>query len=121
MAGWRAPCARICIPMVYSMPKGRLKLMRVGDLVISDAVLEKLAAKRGVVFEEVEEVCLYAALVEQVWRKGRDGAMRVFGRTFSGRYLFVVLVEEEDGAWRVVTARAMGDAERRAYRQQRGG
>lgn len=40
--------------------------MRVDDLVISEAVLEKLGIKHGVTFEEVEEVCLYTPPRDQV-------------------------------------------------------
>ena len=43
--------------------------------------------------------------------------MRVFARTYGGRYLFVVLVETTPGVWRVVTARDMSSAERRLCEQ----
>jgi uncharacterized protein len=92
--------------------------VRIDHLVISEAVLEKLAIKHGVTFEEVEEVCLYTPPRDQVWRKGRGGTMRVFARTYGGRYLFVVLVENTPGVWRVVTARDMNSVERRLYEQR---
>jgi uncharacterized protein len=92
--------------------------VRVDDLVISEAVLEKLAVKHRVAYEEVEEACLYTPPRDQVWRKGRGGTMRIFARTYVGRYLFVVLVETTPGVWRVVTARDMSNDERKLYEQR---
>ena len=94
--------------------------MRVGDLVISDAVREKLAVKHALSFEEVEEVCLYAPAASQLWRAGREGSALLYGRTFSGRYLVVVLSPKGEGVWRVVTARDMTEHERRGYLAQKG-
>lgn len=91
--------------------------MRADHLVISENVLEKLAVKHGVTFEEVEEICLYTPPRDQVWRKGRGGTMRVFARTSAGCYLFVVLVEITPGVLRVVTARDMSNAEGRLHEQ----
>lgn len=91
--------------------------MRVDELVISDAIAEKLAVKHGVSVDEVEEACLYRPAREQVWRRDRDGTVRLFAQTFGGRYLFVVLADQGDGLWRVVTARNMTDSERRQQRK----
>ena len=91
--------------------------MRVEELVISEAIAEKLAVKHGVTLEEVEEACLYRPAHEQVWRREKGGTMRLFAQTFGGRYLFVVLSDQGDGLWRVVTARDMTDSERRRQRK----
>jgi uncharacterized DUF497 family protein len=44
----------------------------------------------------------------------------VFGRTRSGRFLLVVVVESiaEEGSIYVVTAREMNDSERRSYERR---
>jgi uncharacterized DUF497 family protein len=95
--------------------------MRVGDLVISDAVREKLTVKHALSFEEVEEVCLYAPAASHLWREGREGTALLYGRTFAGRYLVVVVLSPKgDGVWRVVTARDMTGHERRGYHAQKG-
>jgi uncharacterized DUF497 family protein len=44
----------------------------------------------------------------------------LYGRTEAGRYLFVVLDREAEGAFYVVTARDMGESERRLFRKARG-
>jgi uncharacterized DUF497 family protein len=95
-------------------------MARIVDLVISDEVLEKLAVKHGISFSEVEEACLYRGERDQVQRVGRGGVMLLYGRSFAGRYLTVVLAHKKAGAWRVVTARDMTDHERRNYRRNTG-
>ena len=87
-------------------------MLRVDALEVSDQVLDKIEAKHGVSFDEVEDVC-YA---EHQVRRGREGLYRVFGRTQAGRYLLVVLAGQGAGVWRVVTARDMTSQERRLYR-----
>jgi len=89
--------------------------------VASSAVRDKLLAKHDVTFGEVEEVCLWGPARERVWRAGREETTLLFGRTFAGRYLLVVLSEQGSGVWRVVTARDMTGGEHRTYRKQRRG
>jgi uncharacterized DUF497 family protein len=91
--------------------------VRVDELLISEAVLDKLQVKHAVTLEEVEEVCLFLPAREQVWRREREGTMRLFAQTFAGRYLFVVLSNQDEGLWRVVTARDMTESERRQQRK----
>jgi len=86
--------------------------MRLHALDVSERTLEKIERKHGIVFDEVEEVCLSRRVAV---RRGREGLHRVFGRTNEGRYLLVVLKYNRPGAWIVVTARDMLAAERRLY------
>jgi uncharacterized DUF497 family protein len=86
--------------------------MRLHALDISERTLEKIERKHGVVFDDVEEVCLSRRIAV---RRGREGLHRVFGRTSEGRYLLVVLSYHSPGRWTVVTARDMLAAERRLY------
>lgn len=61
--------------------------------------------------------------VEQVWRatrllvrQGREGVALALGTTDSGRYLFLVISEADDGRKYCVTARDMTMTERREFR-----
>ena len=86
--------------------------MRLETLDITERTLEMIERKHGIIFDEVEEVCLSRRIVV---RRGREGLHRVFGRTNEGRYLLVVLKYMSPGTWIVVTARDMLPAERRLY------
>lgn len=90
-------------------------MIRIEELLVSEAILEKLAVKHDVAYSELEEACLFAAAQVQIQRNGRDGTLRLFSRAYSGRYLFIVLSRKGPGLWRVVTARDMTVEERREY------
>jgi len=61
--------------------------------------------------EEVDE----AVKGRYLFQKGRHGTHYVYGRSDSGRYLFVVLRKKLLGRFRVVTARDMNEAERKRF------
>jgi len=84
----------------------------VGALEIDDHVLEKIEAKHGIVFGEVESAC-YSQNVHV--RRSRNGLYKLFAQTEAGRYLLVVLVHASGGLWRVATARDMTAAEKGLY------
>lgn len=86
-------------------------------LEVSDPVLDKIEAKHGVRYSEVEEACFSQ---QPHVRRGREGLHQLFSRSDAGRYLFVVLAHRGDGVWSVVTARDMTDRERGLYRTQGG-
>ncbi|MGE0540084.1 MAG: BrnT family toxin [Dehalococcoidia bacterium] len=90
---------------------------RIEALEIDDHILDKIESKHGVEFFEVEEAC-YSD--ERHIRRGREGLYQLFGQTDDGRYLFVVLADRGSGVWKVATARAMTERERRLYWQVRG-
>ena len=48
---------------------------------------------------------------------GREGTILVYGRTYAGRYLLVVAIDENGAAF-IVTARDMTDAEKRTFRRK---
>ena len=93
-------------------------MLRIEALKIDDHILEKLEAKHGVSFAEVEEACLSE---KRHIRRGREGLYKVFSQTASGRHILVVLVNLGGGKWRIVTARQMTDGERRLYIRAGGG
>ena len=92
--------------------------MQIEDLEIDDYILDKIESKHGVSFEEVWQACL-SELIHV--RRSKEGRYKLFGQTAAGRYLLVVLVNVEDGIWRIVTARQMTGSERRLYTQVVGG
>jgi len=92
--------------------------LRIEALEIADEVLEKVERRHGVELHEVEEACL---LTLNHVRRGRQGLYQVFGKSDSGRRLFVVLADKGGGVWQVVTARDMTGRERRLYDRHIGG
>jgi uncharacterized protein len=71
-------------------------------------------AAHGVTLDEVRE----AILERPYWTApGRDGTTLVYGQTYAGRYLLVVVVDEDGQAF-TVTARDMTDAEKRTFRKK---
>jgi len=93
--------------------------VRIDDLDISDEVLDKIERKHGVSWDEVEELCRYNER-SHVARRARDGLYALFGRTYAGRYLLVILAADGTGEYRVVTARDQTSDERHAYRTRKG-
>lgn len=71
-------------------------------------------AAHGVSLDEVRE----AVLERPHWSvPGRDGTTLIYGRTYEGRYLLVVVLDEDGEAF-VVTVRDMTDAERKTFRRK---
>ncbi|MBI4298493.1 MAG: BrnT family toxin [Chloroflexi bacterium] len=93
-------------------------MLRIEALEIDDYILEKIEAKHGIYFTEVEEACLSE---KRHVRRGREGLHKVFSQTAAGRYILVVLVNLGRGNWRIATAREMTDSERRLYGKAIGG
>lgn len=71
-------------------------------------------ARHNVAPREVEEVLDSRPLLYQ---QGRDETRYVFGQTYAGRLLFIVLAAAADGRAWVVTARDMTPAERKKFRR----
>ncbi|HUI67884.1 MAG TPA: BrnT family toxin [Nitrospirota bacterium] len=74
-------------------------------------------ARHGVNPGEVEEACFNEDDPPYV-RSGRDDLHYVFGRTYSGRFLFVVVKFIRRGEVKVITAREMNAWERRYFRKR---
>jgi hypothetical protein len=71
-------------------------------------------AAHGVTLDEVRE----ALLERPYWAvPGRHGTTLVYGRTYAGRYLLVVVLAEGEEAF-VVTVRDMTDAEKKTLRRK---
>jgi uncharacterized protein len=79
----------------------------------SDWSADHIAA-HGVTLDEVRE----AILEHPNWAvPGRDGTTLIYGRTYAGRYLLVVIIAEGKEAF-VVTARDMTSAENKTFRRK---
>ena len=85
--------------------------MHIRKLIWSDRVIDKLAQKHHVSPEEVREVCYSKHHV----RKGPDDIYYVYGQTYDGRYLLVVVAHKGQGRFKVITARDMDRSEKRFY------
>jgi hypothetical protein len=71
-------------------------------------------ATHDVTLDEVRE----AILEHPYWSvPGRDGTSLIYGRTYAGRYLFVVAIAEGEEAF-IITARDMTDAEKRTFHRK---
>jgi len=75
-------------------------------------------ARHGIKPEEVEEVCFNENDVPFV-RSGKENLHYVFGKTDSGRFLFVVVKSIRPGEVRLITARDM-NAWEKSYFKKRG-
>lgn len=73
-------------------------------------------ARHGVAPIEVEQVLSSEPLV---WVNGREGTKLVYGQSYSGRLLLVVLADSEDGRNFVVTSRDMTVKEARTFKARR--
>ena len=74
-------------------------------------------ARHGVHPAEVEETCFNEEEPPYI-RSGRDDLHYVFGKTDSGRFLFVVVKFIRGGEVKVVTAREMNTWERGYFRKR---
>ena len=72
-------------------------------------------ARHNVTPTEVEEVVHSRPVFK---RTGRNGTLRIYGRTEAGRPLAVVLAKAPDGRTLVVTARRMDPTELRAFQKR---
>lgn len=74
-------------------------------------------ARHAVKPEEVEEVCFNEDDAPFI-RSGRENLHYVFGKTYSGRFLFVVIRFIRYGDVRVITARDMSAWEKNYFRKR---
>ncbi len=71
-------------------------------------------AAHDVTLNEVRE----AVLEHPYWSvPGREGTTLIYGRTYAGRYLFVVAIAEGEEAF-IVTARDMTNAEKKTFHRK---
>ncbi len=74
-------------------------------------------ARHGIKPEEVEEACFNEDEGSFI-RSGRENLHYVFGRTYSGRFLFVVVRFIRQGEVIVVTAREMSPWEKDYFKRR---
>lgn len=93
-------------------------MLRIESLEIDDYILDKIEAKHGITFDEVQEACLSD---KRHVRRSREGLYKLFSQTAAGRHILVVLVNLGRGSWKLATAREMTNNERRLYNKAIGG
>ena len=90
--------------------------MLIDRLYWKNHIVEKIIRCHGVMPEEVEEV-IYDG--NPLVRRSGQNRYLIYGQSFSGRYLFVVVEEESKGEFVPVTARDMSNSEKRGYKKRR--
>jgi uncharacterized DUF497 family protein len=88
----------------------------IGHIKWTDESLEHIA-RHAVSPQEVEEVCFNEYDAPFI-RSGRETLHYVFGKTYSGRFLFVVVRFIRQGEIRVITARDMNAWEKNYFRKR---
>lgn len=91
------------------------------DIIWKSRYVEKLAVKRGVNMNEVEEV-LFGKPIVRFWEKGKvqgENLYLAYGQTDAGRYLVVFFIYKPEATALPISARTMSDAERKYYREQK--
>ena len=74
-------------------------------------------ARHGITPKEVEEAC-FNEYDSPFIRSGRENFHYVFGKTYSGRFLFIVVRFIRPGEIRVITARDMNEWERNYFKKR---
>jgi len=82
----------------------------------TDESIEHIA-RHGIRPKEVEEVCFNEDAIPFI-RSGGEKLHYVFGKTYSGRFLFVVVRFVRHGEVRVITARDMNAWEKNYFRKR---
>jgi uncharacterized DUF497 family protein len=88
----------------------------IGHIKWTDESLEHIA-RHAVSPQEGEEVCFNEYDAPFI-RSGRETLHYVFGKTYSGRFLFVVVRFIRQGEIRVITARDMNAWEKNYFRKR---
>lgn len=88
----------------------------IGHIKWTDESLEHID-RHAVSPQEVEEVCFNEYDAPFI-RSGRETLHYVFGKTYSGRFLFVVVRFIRQGEIRVITARDMNAWEKNYFRKR---
>ena len=90
--------------------------MKVRELLWPEDRIEH-TARHDVTPEEFEEVCFSQSLILRAKSEGDNPVYYILGQTFSGRYLFCVVIQFPDCKGYPVTARSMTAKEKRRFIQ----
>ncbi|MBI1765911.1 MAG: BrnT family toxin [Acidobacteria bacterium] len=95
--------------------------MELYEILWKSQYVEKLAAKHGVMTDEVEEV-LFGRPHIRFWEKGKvcgEDLYLAYGQADAGRYLVVFFVRKPDQTALPILARDMTEAERRYFNERK--
>ena len=88
--------------------------MRISDIAWDQDSIEHIA-RHGVERTEVEEVCF---TMNPFVLKARNDRYFALGQTHSGRYLAIIFEYLGHNTAKIITARAMSEAERKLYQRR---
>jgi len=91
-------------------------MMQIHTILWPDDRVEHVA-RHNITPDEFDEVSFGGALVLRTKAEGKHPVYNVLGQTFSGRYLFCVVIAFPDGNGFPITARSMTTSEQRRFRQ----
>jgi uncharacterized DUF497 family protein len=97
--------------------------MLISDIIWNERFAAKIAAKHGIMMEEVEDVLFSTPHVRRA-EKGRikgEHLYVAYGQTAAGRYMVVFFILKRGRAALPITAREMTPAERRYFHEQNEG
>jgi uncharacterized DUF497 family protein len=91
--------------------------LRITGFIWLEQYVEKLAAKHDVTPDEVEEMFFARPLFRWV-EKGHipgENMYAAMGQAEGGRYIIAFFIHKPDGRALIISARSMGDAEKKRY------
>ncbi len=96
-------------------------MLRIDEIVWMEQFVEKIERKHGVSVDEVEETLVNRPRIQRFERgdvKGED-LYRALGRSDSGRYLAVFFVRKAANRALIISARDLGEGERKSYAKRK--
>ncbi|NIR16373.1 MAG: hypothetical protein GWN86_21595 [Desulfobacterales bacterium] len=89
--------------------------LRIQRILISGRVEGKIWSKHGVRAEEVRQAFEYRGSYAEAG--GRSGIYNCYGGTFGGRFLFAVMRDLGEGAFKLITCFEMEEKHQKRYQQ----
>jgi uncharacterized protein len=90
--------------------------MSIQEIIWTEERVEHIA-RHGVSPEEVEQVCHGYPLVQRAKSEGKNPVYYLLGQSYSGRYLFCVMIQFPENKGYPVTARPMTEKEQSKYKR----
>ena len=94
-------------------------MLKIEALWVDDEVLDKIEAKHGLRFPDIEDALVYSK--ERCFHKVGGGQIKAFLKTSTGQYLVAFLFPLGGGDWRLNSARTMTPKERRSFKLSKKG
>jgi hypothetical protein len=105
----------LCAREILCKRNAEFYMKTVSSIKWTDISIDHIA-KHEVSADEVEEVC-FNEDASPIIRSGRDNLHYIFGKSYSGRFLFVVVRFIRQGEIGVITARDMNEWEKKYFKR----